>query len=259
MLLRNLILITLVAGSMHLFLYTLQKQGKLRKFDGRPLVAKSKSFTFGSQVRDNIFWSCASGVPIWTAFEVAYVWALGNGYLPTTSFTGNPVWFVACFVLIPIWSSAHFYWIHRAIHWPPLYKWVHSLHHRNVNIGPWSGISMHPAGACDLLLLGADPLRCRLASGPLLLPHAPASPQSLGLAFGLRRPDSQGQEAPRTRRLLSPAAPSLFRVQLRHRRNALGQMVRVLPRRQRRTPSSASAPASPSGSRRPAKARTGKT
>ena len=26
----------------------------------------------------------------------------------------------------------------------PLYRHVHSLHHRNVNIGPWSGISMHP-------------------------------------------------------------------------------------------------------------------
>ena len=26
----------------------------------------------------------------------------------------------------------------------PLYKWAHALHHRNVNTGPWSGISMHP-------------------------------------------------------------------------------------------------------------------
>jgi len=25
-----------------------------------------------------------------------------------------------------------------------MYKKVHSLHHRNTNIGPWSGLSMHP-------------------------------------------------------------------------------------------------------------------
>ncbi|WP_353816990.1 hypothetical protein [Mesorhizobium sp.] len=30
------------------------------------------------------------------------------------------------------------------LHWGPLYNYVHSLHHRNVNVGPWSGMSMHP-------------------------------------------------------------------------------------------------------------------
>ena len=38
----------------------------------------------------------------------------------------------------------HFYWIHRWLHWPPLYKLAHALHHRNTNVGPWSGLSMHP-------------------------------------------------------------------------------------------------------------------
>ena len=34
--------------------------------------------------------------------------------------------------------------IHRLLHWPPLYRLAHAVHHRNVNVGPWSGISMHP-------------------------------------------------------------------------------------------------------------------
>ena len=34
--------------------------------------------------------------------------------------------------------------IHRLLHWPPLYRTVHSLHHKNVNVGPWSGLAMHP-------------------------------------------------------------------------------------------------------------------
>ena len=38
----------------------------------------------------------------------------------------------------------HFYFIHRLIHWKPIYKWVHYLHHKNVTVGPWSGLSMHP-------------------------------------------------------------------------------------------------------------------
>ena len=43
-----------------------------------------------------------------------------------------------------MWSQLHFYLNHRLLHWGPLYRIAHSLHHRNVNTGPWSGISMHP-------------------------------------------------------------------------------------------------------------------
>ena len=53
-------------------------------------------------------------------------------------------WFLLAFLLLPIWSAFHFYWVHRLLHVPLLYRKVHSLHHRNVNIGPWSGLSMHP-------------------------------------------------------------------------------------------------------------------
>ncbi|MDH3715129.1 MAG: sterol desaturase family protein, partial [Gammaproteobacteria bacterium] len=38
----------------------------------------------------------------------------------------------------------HFYLNHRLLRWPPLYHVAHALHHRNVNTGPWTGISMHP-------------------------------------------------------------------------------------------------------------------
>ena len=144
MYLRNLALIVFVAGGLHLYLYTFRRQGDLRKFDARGLAKNNKRFTWRNQVVDNMYWTCISGVTLWTAFEVFYVWALANGLVPTTSFNTNPVWFVAWFVLIPIWSSFHFYWIHRALHWPPLYRLAHRLHHRNISIGPWSGISMHP-------------------------------------------------------------------------------------------------------------------
>ena len=141
---RNLALLTLVAGGLHLYLYTFRKQGKALKFDPRDLVRDSGRYTFRDQVRDNMFWSLASGVTVWTLFEVPYHWAFANGLVPTLELEQSPVWFIAMFVLIPIWSSFHFYWIHRALHWPPLYRVAHSLHHRNINIGPWTGISMHP-------------------------------------------------------------------------------------------------------------------
>ncbi len=142
--LRNCLLLTLFAGSLHLYFYTFSRQGKERKFERKSLGRSSKVHNFGNQVHDNMFWSLASGVSIWTAYEVLYFWASANGYVPPLYFAEQPLWFVLMFILIPIWSSFHFYWIHRLLHWPPLYKAAHALHHRNVNVGPWSGISMHP-------------------------------------------------------------------------------------------------------------------
>jgi sterol desaturase/sphingolipid hydroxylase (fatty acid hydroxylase superfamily) len=142
--LRNLFLLTLIAGGLHIFLYNLQGQAKRLKFDPRDLSRNGKAFTWRNQVLDNMFWSLASGVTIWTAYEVLYFWAAANGTVPGLAWADNPLWFVAWFVLVQLWAAFHFYWIHRALHWPPLYRLVHALHHRNINIGPWSGISMHP-------------------------------------------------------------------------------------------------------------------
>ena len=59
----------------------------------------------------------------------------------------------------------HFYWIHRLLHVPILYKKVHFLHHRNVNVGPWSGLSMHPiehflytSSLCIHWIVPSDPI-----------------------------------------------------------------------------------------------------
>merc|ERR1711934_617800 len=66
------------------------------------------------------------------------------GAMGYTDWWATPAWSVTWLLLIPIWREFHFYWIHRMIHWKPLYRTVHYLHHKNVNPGPWSGLSMHP-------------------------------------------------------------------------------------------------------------------
>jgi sterol desaturase/sphingolipid hydroxylase (fatty acid hydroxylase superfamily) len=70
--------------------------------------------------------------------------AYANGFVPILAFSDNPVWFVLLFPLIAVWQAFHFYCIHRFLHLKPLYDRFHSVHHRNVTIGPWSGFSMHP-------------------------------------------------------------------------------------------------------------------
>lgn len=141
---RNLVLLAIVAGGLHLYFYTFTKQGQKLKYDPRPLTKSGRQFTLGGQVRDNMFWSLSSGVFFWTLYEVILFWAMANGWTPIIYWSENPVWFALLLVLTPIWISFHFYWIHRLLHWPPLYRVAHGLHHRNTNVGPWSGLSMHP-------------------------------------------------------------------------------------------------------------------
>lgn len=142
--LRNLGLMLAVAGGLHLYFCAYKLQGRQLKFDHREQATNNRTYTFRSQVWDNMFWSLASGVTVWTVYEAVYMWAYANGYIPGLSFSEHPVWFVLQFVAIPVWSAFHFYWVHRWLHWKPLYRLAHSLHHRNVNVGPWSGLSMHP-------------------------------------------------------------------------------------------------------------------
>ena len=134
----------LLASILHLYLFVLAGQEKRLKFDVRPME-KSPRFTFSNQTWDNIFWTLVSGVPIWSAWVVLYFYVAANDFVPTLgSISDAPIWFFAFFFLIRFWQSFHFYWIHRLIHFPWLFKNVHHLHHRNVSVGPWSGLAMHP-------------------------------------------------------------------------------------------------------------------
>ncbi|MBV7393289.1 sterol desaturase family protein [Mameliella sediminis] len=142
-LLRNFCLIFALAHGLHLVFHAGGLQGRDHKYDPRPFPRQGRMFSFGDQLRDNMFWTLASGVPIWTAWEALIWWAMSNGVAPVWLWSDGAVWFVAIFFLIPIWESFYFYWIHRLLHSDLLYRF-HALHHRNTDVGPWSGLSMHP-------------------------------------------------------------------------------------------------------------------
>ncbi len=142
--LRNFLFMLVVAGGLHLYLFTFRLQGKRLKYDAREKFDKSRKFSFRNQVWDNMFWSLASGMTVWSVYEVLYFWGLANGVIPRFAFIDYPLVFVLWLLVMPVVLSSHFFLIHRLLHWPPLYKAVHRLHHRNIHIGPWSGMSMHP-------------------------------------------------------------------------------------------------------------------
>jgi len=142
--LRNVALLMVYAGRLHWRLYVRKTQDMKYKYTNRWPATKDSRFLFGNQTWDNMFWSIGSGGTIWTLYEVLLLWAYGHGFLPFASLRSNPLWHLAFFAVLPFWQDFHFYFVHRISHWKPIYKAAHYLHHRNTNVGPWSGLSMHP-------------------------------------------------------------------------------------------------------------------
>ncbi len=140
---RNFVLITVWNGAFHLWFIKYRMQGRKKKYNGNWMATNSSIFLFKDQVYDNIFWSY-SGVLFWTAYEAGMWMLIANDMIPMISISEHPVYFCFLMLAVQYWRNFHFYWIHRLIHWKPLYDKVHYLHHKNVNVGPWSGMAMHP-------------------------------------------------------------------------------------------------------------------
>lgn len=165
------------------------------KWRSRPFVPDPK-YRVG-KVLHNIFYSL-TGVVLWVCFEnvVCYLWATGalaysgplwfvNNSTATVSkeatsgisedkTAGQPVAVVvAKHILIAVFGypfsllvkDLSFYFSHRFLHFGPLFAHIHSLHHRNADPEPFSGLAMHPiehlyyfASAITPLLLSPFPL-----------------------------------------------------------------------------------------------------
>ena len=142
--LRNAFWLTLVAGGLHWWLYIRRGQGTEFKFHDRWLATDDQNFLWGNQVKDNLFWSIASGVTICTAWEAVTWWIYANGLVTASFNLTSPEYFLVCVLGVFFWGTIHFYFGHRLLHWQPLYRISHELHHRNRNTGPWTGVAMHP-------------------------------------------------------------------------------------------------------------------
>lgn len=162
---RNLAIVAILDGLMHLRLYVRRAQGTTFKYDQRWPDAPHRAFLFSHQTLDNMVFTLAVGVPVWTAYEVLTLLAMANGVIPVVDWAAHPIYCAVLLFLLPLFRELHFYAAHRLLHWRPLYKAFHKLHHKNVNPGPWSGLAMHPvehllyfSGVLLLWLVPSHPL-----------------------------------------------------------------------------------------------------
>jgi lathosterol oxidase len=56
----------------------------------------------------------------------------------------DTAYFILAFPLMLIMHDAYFYWAHRLMHHPWLFKMVHLVHHKSTNPSPWAAYAFHP-------------------------------------------------------------------------------------------------------------------
>ncbi|MFM8498475.1 MAG: sterol desaturase family protein [Chakrabartia sp.] len=100
----------------------------------------------GRQIRREVFWSLASaavyGMP---AGIVAWGWQVHGWTRVYTDIGAYPLWYVpvsVCAYLLL--HDSWFYWTHRWMHQPRLFRAAHAVHHESRPPTAWAAMSFHP-------------------------------------------------------------------------------------------------------------------
>ena len=98
-----------------------------------------------NQVRKEIYWSILSSA-IFAFFGAVIYWLwlkdLTAIYIDPAKFG---YWYLPLsLIIVLLLHETYYYWIHRAMHIPKIYKIVHKVHHNSLSSTPWTAFSFHP-------------------------------------------------------------------------------------------------------------------
>lgn len=106
-----------------------------------------------------------STVLIFSAIGLSLVYATQAGRTRIYADVAERGWAYlgASIALAVVLHDAYFYWTHRLLHWKPLYRLVHHVHHRSTSPTPWAAYAFHPLEALIqagvyLLIVFATPI-----------------------------------------------------------------------------------------------------
>jgi sterol desaturase/sphingolipid hydroxylase (fatty acid hydroxylase superfamily) len=85
-------------------------------------------------------------------FSVILLLPFNKEMIQYTSLYKNPLeygylWLIVSLPIMMILHDAYFYWVHRAIHHPKIFKHVHRVHHLSKNPSPFAAFAFHPVEA----------------------------------------------------------------------------------------------------------------
>lgn len=128
----------LIAGSLFMLFYIIKRQAWYhRKIQLR--------FPKKKKIYQELFYSCIS-IVILSSFGLLLFYARQGGYTLIYSDISEYGWlyFWLSIPLLLMIHDTYFYWLHRFMHLPQIYPWVHRVHHYSHNPSPWTSFSFHP-------------------------------------------------------------------------------------------------------------------
>src|SRR5262249_57757487 len=109
-------------GFFELGYYIQRKQDMRFKYNPKfPGDAPSDVFWFQSQNIDNFVRSFFVTIPLWRVVEIVMLWAYANSRAIWLPWTTHWLYLSFLVVIAPAVHEVYFFFLHRAIHWPPLY------------------------------------------------------------------------------------------------------------------------------------------
>lgn len=87
-------------------------------------------------------------------FSSIIFWLSTKGYtkLYSNYSEHSPFFAWAGFFIIILIDDAWFYFVHRLLHHPKIYRYIHAVHHKSIDVNPYSSLSFHPAETILLTL-----------------------------------------------------------------------------------------------------------
>lgn len=94
----------------------------------------------GADIRREVMASIRT-VTVYTVFSVLTVWGMSQGYLRGMEPSYGLAIDVSILIALLLVHDAYFYWAHRTMHHPKLFKTFHRFHHRTITPTPWAAYS----------------------------------------------------------------------------------------------------------------------
>jgi Delta7-sterol 5-desaturase len=138
----------ILSGIFHLYFYVWKhKEWELRKINKKAYPPQ--------QFKKEVYWSMITAL-IFAVFGaiLGVFWQKGYTaiYLNINDF---PLWWFPISIVISMFiHETYYYWLHRLMHHPKLYKQVHQIHHDSRITSAWTAFSFHPIeGILEALIM----------------------------------------------------------------------------------------------------------
>jgi sterol desaturase/sphingolipid hydroxylase (fatty acid hydroxylase superfamily) len=108
-----------------------------REVQTRPRRLKQTYIEIGWSLITSLFFAFAGTLMV-------ILWQKGytKVYLDWNTYSG--IWFVISILLLLFLHETYYYWLHRWMHHPKIYRYVHKVHHDSITTSAWTSFSFHP-------------------------------------------------------------------------------------------------------------------